>query len=185
MVNGSFVFGMDADDASIFDRTVDWAIEHGIETATFHILTPYPGTALYARMQQQRRMTSSNWDRYDTRHTVFSPARMSADDLERGYWSAYRDFYRWRSIARGAAAHGDLVAGLRHAAYAVGWKKLEPLWDVIIRARRATSMLPVLETILSEFGRRAPDRAPGARSAAREGERPDVHPLTLHVTSNG
>jgi len=130
-------------------------------------------------------MTSPNWDLYDTRHAVFSPARMTAAELERGYWSAYRDFYRWRSIARGAAAHGDLVAGLRHAAYAVGWKKLEPLWDVIIRARRATSMLPVLETILSEFGRRAPDRAPGARSAPREGERPDVHPLTLHVTSNG
>src|SRR6188474_3197718 len=42
MINGSFVFGMDADDGSVFARTVDWAIEHGIETATFHILTPYP-----------------------------------------------------------------------------------------------------------------------------------------------
>ena len=50
MVNGSFVFGMDGDDASVFDRTVEWAVEHGIETATFHILTPYPGTALYQRM---------------------------------------------------------------------------------------------------------------------------------------
>ena len=50
MVNGSFVFGMDGDDASVFDRTVEWAIEQGIETATFHILTPYPGTALYQRM---------------------------------------------------------------------------------------------------------------------------------------
>jgi radical SAM superfamily enzyme YgiQ (UPF0313 family) len=154
MVNGSFVFGMDGDDESVFDRTVDWAIDQGIETATFHILTPYPGTALYARMHQQGRLTDSNWDRYDTRHAVFTPARMSGTDLERGYWRAYRNFYRWRSIARGAVAHGNLVAGLRHAAYAIGWKKLEPLWDVIIRARRATSMLPVLETILSEFGRR-------------------------------
>ena len=51
MVNGSFVFGMDEDDASVFDRTVDWAIGQGIETATFHILTPYPGTALYGRME--------------------------------------------------------------------------------------------------------------------------------------
>ena len=44
MINGSFVFGMDGDDGSVFERTVEWAIEHGIETATFHILTPYPGT---------------------------------------------------------------------------------------------------------------------------------------------
>ena len=51
MVNGSFVFGMDDDDPDVFDRTVEWAIEQGIETATFHILTPYPGTALYERMR--------------------------------------------------------------------------------------------------------------------------------------
>ena len=50
MVNGSFVFGMDDDDPTVFDRTVDWAIGQGIETATFHILTPYPGTGLHARM---------------------------------------------------------------------------------------------------------------------------------------
>src|SRR5262249_54729063 len=47
MINGSFVFGMDGDDESVFERTVEWAIEQGIETATFHILTPYPGTALH------------------------------------------------------------------------------------------------------------------------------------------
>ena len=51
MINGSFVFGMDGDDGTVFDRTVAWAIEHGIETATFHILTPYPGHGLYRRMR--------------------------------------------------------------------------------------------------------------------------------------
>jgi radical SAM superfamily enzyme YgiQ (UPF0313 family) len=45
MVNGSFVFGMDHDGPDVFERTVDWAIGQGIETATFHILTPYPDTA--------------------------------------------------------------------------------------------------------------------------------------------
>ena len=82
MINGSFVFGMDGDDPSVFERTVDWAIEHGIETATFHILTPYPGTALYRRMAAQGRITTDDWDRYDTRHAVFRPARMSAEQLE-------------------------------------------------------------------------------------------------------
>ena len=51
MINGSFVFGMDDDDEDVFRRTVDWAIEHGITTATFHIQTPYPGTRLFARME--------------------------------------------------------------------------------------------------------------------------------------
>src|ERR1044071_5862087 len=35
MVNGSFVFGMDGDDPSVFERTVEWAVSQGIETATF------------------------------------------------------------------------------------------------------------------------------------------------------
>jgi radical SAM superfamily enzyme YgiQ (UPF0313 family) len=154
MINGSFVFGMDGDDPSVFERTVDWAIDHGIETATFHILTPYPGTALHRRLEAQGRIIVHDWDRYDTRHAVFRPARMSGGELERGYRRAYRDFYRWRSIVRGACAHGDASAGLRHAAYAAGWKKFEPLWDLIIRAKRAGMMLPVLETILCEFGKR-------------------------------
>lgn len=152
MINGSFVFGMDGDEPDVFDRTVDWAIEQGIETATFHILTPYPGTALYARMTAQRRLTIHDWDLYDTRHVVFRPARMSADDLERGYWRAYRNFYRWSSLVRGAAAHDTLLAGVRHLAYAAGWKKFEPLWDLLIRARRAGTMLPVLEGILAARG---------------------------------
>jgi hypothetical protein len=147
---------MDADDGSVFARTVEWAIEHGIETATFHILTPYPGTALHKRMSEQGRITVDDWDLYDTRHAVFEPARLTGAQLECGYHWAYREFYRWRSIARGAAAHDDTLAGLRHFAYAAGWKKFEPLWDFIIRSKQAGSMLPVLETILSEFGRRAP-----------------------------
>jgi hypothetical protein len=51
-------------------------------------------------------------------------------------------------------AHDTITGRLRHVAYAAGWKKFEPLWDVVIRARRAGMMLPALEAILSEFGRR-------------------------------
>src|SRR5881409_2121682 len=53
MINGSFVFGMDDDEPDVFRRTVDWAIEQGVTTATFHIQTPYPGTKLFERMEQE------------------------------------------------------------------------------------------------------------------------------------
>ncbi len=152
MINGSFVFGMDDDDQTVFDRTVDWAIEQGIQTATFHILTPYPGTALYQRMQAQGRMTSDDWDLFDTRHVVFKPARMRAETLEAGYWRAYRQFYKWGSIWKGAAGKQQLKERLRHVAYAGGWKKFEPLWDWVIRAKRVTALLPMLEAVLSGFG---------------------------------
>jgi radical SAM superfamily enzyme YgiQ (UPF0313 family) len=154
MVNGSFVFGMDHDDVSVFDRTVEWAIRQGIETATFHILTPYPGTALYERMQAAGRITTYDWDRYDTRHVVYRPQQLSPQQLERGYWDAYRNFYRWGSILKGASAKESLKGKLRHVAYAGGWKKFEPLWDWVIRARRVNDLLPLLETVLAEWGKR-------------------------------
>jgi radical SAM superfamily enzyme YgiQ (UPF0313 family) len=153
MVNGSFVFGMDHDDGSVFDRVVDWAISQGIETATFHILTPYPGTELHRRMSNQGRITTSDWDLYDTRHVVYRPAKMSPEVLEAGYWRAYHDFYGWGSILQSAWTKDSPVARLRHVAYAGGWKKFEPLWDWVIRARRVTSFLPLLERILAGFGR--------------------------------
>jgi len=163
MINGSFVFGMDEDDADgrhpgVFDRTVEWAIEQGIETATFHILTPYPGTALYRRLAAQGRITTTNWDLYDTRHAVFRPARMTAEALEAGYWRAYRDFYRWSSIFRGAWAKAGWGERLRHLAYAGGWKKFEPLWDRVIRARQVANTLPLLEAVLAGFGRYTPQQ---------------------------
>jgi radical SAM superfamily enzyme YgiQ (UPF0313 family) len=154
MVNGSFVFGMDADDESVFARTVDWAVSQGIETATFHILTPYPGTGLYRRMAAQGRLFHSHWDLYDTRHVVFRPALLAPAALEAGYWRAYRDFYAWGSILRGAAAKPNLLDALRHATYAGGWKKFEPLWDWVIRARQVGHLLPLLEEILETFGKR-------------------------------
>src|SRR6187397_1964769 len=58
MINGSFVFGMDDDEDDVFRRTVDWAIENGVTTATFHIQTPYPGTGLHARLAQEGRLTT-------------------------------------------------------------------------------------------------------------------------------
>jgi radical SAM superfamily enzyme YgiQ (UPF0313 family) len=167
MINGSFVFGMDGDDLSVFHRTVEWAIEQGIETATFHILTPYPGTALYTRMAAQGRLTTSDWDLYDTRHAVFRPAQMSAEVLEEGYWRAYRDFYRWSALFRSASAHDTVTGSLRHFAYAAGWKKFEPVWDLVIRAKRAGMMLPVLETVLSEFGLRSGRGTPPAPASQR------------------
>ena len=160
MINGSFVFGMDEDDPSVFDRTVEWAIDSGIETATFHILTPYPGTALFRRMEAERRLLHRDWDLYDTRHVVYRTHGMSGDQLESGYWRAYRDFYRWKSILRGALSKDDALGAVRHIAYSAGWKKFEPLWDWLISTRQVLRMRPVLEQVLRGFGRHAEQAAP-------------------------
>ena len=156
MINGSFVFGMDDDGDDVFRRTVDWAVEHGITTATFHIMTPYPGTQLHARMVREGRIVAHDWNLYDTRHVVYRPARLSPEALKNGYDWAYREFYRWSSIAQASLHHGTLKHQLKHFFYASGWKKFEPLWDMLIRARQLTRVTPLLEAVLSRVTSTAP-----------------------------
>jgi radical SAM superfamily enzyme YgiQ (UPF0313 family) len=176
MINGSFVFGMDDDDADVFSRTVDWAIEAGITTATFHIQTPYPGTRLYAQMEQQGRITTRNWDLYDTRHVVYRPARLAPQALETGYAWAYREFYRWSSIARAARSHESLKHQAKHFAYASGWKKFEAAWNLVIRMRQLRRMTPLLEGVLSKVTRITSSSADRPRRPDVAGE-PAVLPL--------
>ncbi|MBO0911048.1 MAG: B12-binding domain-containing radical SAM protein [Acidobacteria bacterium] len=166
MINGSFVFGMDDDSQDVFARTVDWAIEQGITTATFHIQTPYPGTGLHARMERESRMLTRDWNLYDTRHVVYRPARLTPEELKRGYDWAYREFYRWGSIARASSGHGTLKHRAKHFLYASGWKKFEPLWDLVIRARGLARVTPLLEALLS---RGTGGETPSPNAAANPG----------------
>lgn len=149
MINGSFVFGLDGDDRDVFRRTVDWAVESGITTATFHILTPYPGTALYTDMVTQDRVVTRNWDLYDTRHVVYRPLGLTPADLKHGYDWAYESFYQWRSIFRAASAHSTTKHALKHFSYSAGWKKFERAWDLVIRIKQLSQMRPLLEAVLS------------------------------------
>jgi radical SAM superfamily enzyme YgiQ (UPF0313 family) len=151
MINGSFVFGMDDDGDDVFRRTVDFAIEQGLTTATFHIQTPYPGTRLYTRMLEGGRMTTQDWNLFDTRHVVYKPTKLKPETLKSGYEWAYREFYTWNSIARASLHHGTLKHQAKHFFYASGWKKFEPLWDLLIRARQLSRVTPLLEGVLSRI----------------------------------
>ncbi len=148
MINASFVFGFDGDDPGVFDRTVRWAIENGIETATFHILTPYPATRLHRKLRAEKRIISEDWDLYDTRHAVFRPALMSPEELEKGYRKAYSDFYEWGSIFRSARTKQGIFEKIRHIAYCGAWKKSEPFWSQVIRSGRLHDLIPYLERVL-------------------------------------
>ena len=154
MINGSFVFGLDNDRPDVFHETVDWAIEQGITTATFHIATPYPGTKFYSDMSLANRILTRDWDRYDTRQAVFEPMRMSVEKLNSGYDLAYRNFYQWNSIVRSSLYHGSVKHQLKHFFYTSGWKKFEPFWNLAIQLKRLHIMTPLLKAILSKVTRR-------------------------------
>ena len=129
-------------------------------------------------MSAQGRLLHSNWDLYDTRHSVFRAAKLTGEQLETGYWRAYRDFYRWGSILRGAWSKPQWAGRLRHFGYATGWKKFEPLWDIVIRCKRVGAMLPLLESLLEAFGSKSND-APSASPTQVGPLRHPVSPLPI------
>lgn len=149
MINGSFVFGLDDDDPDVFKRTVDWGVSNGLTTATYHILTPYPGTRLFQQMEADGRILHRQWDKYDTRQVVYKTRGLSAEALKEGYDWAYSSFYSWSNILKASLQHENARHCLKHFAYAGGWKKFEPLWNFIIKTKGLNQMLPLLEAILS------------------------------------
>lgn len=153
MINGSFVFGLDYDDTDVFRRTVDWGIEHSLTTATFHVLTPYPGTRQFQRLEQEGRILTRDWSRYDTRTVVYKTKGMTAEELKQGYDWAYKEFYAWRNIVKASLSHDNVKSQLSHFFYTGGWKKFEPLWNFMIHYGNLNKMLPLLERLLMSTGR--------------------------------
>ena len=99
-VYGCFVFGMDHDTPDVFMETAAFAVEARIDLPRFAISTPFPGTALYQRLERESRILTRNWELYDGQHVVFQPARMTVQQLQEGTERAWRAAYSMGSIAR-------------------------------------------------------------------------------------
>jgi radical SAM superfamily enzyme YgiQ (UPF0313 family) len=166
-VNGSFVLGFDHDDEDVFARTVSWIEENRLECATFHILTPYPGTPLFLQMDAENRLLHKDWSQYDTAHVVFKPKHMSADALAEGYTWCYRRLFSHRSIWRRRPQ--DARAILPYLAMSYLYKRSNFLWRFLIRHRlTARVWRPLVETTRRRhlrFRRRLEARTDSAHSA--------------------
>ena len=132
-VNGSFVLGFDHDDASVFEKTVEWVEENRLECATFHILTPYPATPLFEQLEKEKRIVHRDWRLYDTAHVVFEPKLMSGEELMEGYERCYRRLFSHRSIWRRRPK--DWRAVLPYLAMSYLYKRSNRIWHFLIRYR--------------------------------------------------
>ncbi|MFH1465651.1 MAG: radical SAM protein [Pseudomonadota bacterium] len=130
-VNASFVLGFDHDGPDVFRQVLAWIEAHRIACATYHILTPYPGTPLFRQLEREGRLLHRDWERYDTAHCVFRPARMSPAELEAGYAWLYRQTFTAGSIWRRRPA--DPAAVPAYLAMTALYKKTNPLWARLIR----------------------------------------------------
>jgi len=107
-IQGAFIFGFDEDDPTIFKKTVEFVQKNSIELPTFSVLTPFPGTPLYSRMERDERIFDRDWSHYDMSHVVFRPKRMTAQELQEGYLWAQKYVCAPRSILK------RLLGGPKH-----------------------------------------------------------------------
>ncbi len=100
-VQAGIVFGFDHDTPAIFRDTLDFLEETGVQNATFNILTPYPGTPLFQKLDSQGRILTRDWGKYNGRtDVVFQPNQMDVEELLAGFRYANRRFYSLRSVAK-------------------------------------------------------------------------------------
>ncbi len=99
-LQGCFVFGLDHDEPDVFLKTAEFAVQAKIDLPRFAIVTPFPNTGLYHRLQREGRILTRDWSLYDGQHAVFQPLRMSVAELQTGTEAAWKHAYSLRSIAR-------------------------------------------------------------------------------------
>ncbi len=106
-VDGAFVFGLDDDDSSVFEKTLEFAMDVELDIGQFNWLTPYPGTPVYNRLKEEDRLVHNQWwltgSRLNTEiggEVVYRPNMMSTDELKEGSHWVRRNFYSTSSILR-------------------------------------------------------------------------------------
>ena len=92
-VLGYFMFGLDTDTNNIFDETLDFVKTIELDLANFMILTPYPGTPFYDQFENEDRILTKDWSKYDLDHVVFKPKNMSSDELLSGTKEVAKEYY--------------------------------------------------------------------------------------------
>jgi radical SAM superfamily enzyme YgiQ (UPF0313 family) len=130
-VNGSFVLGFDGDGRDVFKRTAHWIEDNRLECATFHILTPYPGTPLFRQFEREGRLLHRDWSLYDTSHVVFRPKQMTPEELALGYDWLYRWLFSPGSIWRRRPSQASAV--LPYLAMSFLYKRSNRFWHLLIK----------------------------------------------------
>lgn len=128
LVQGCFAFGGDEEDESVFDRTVEMVIKAKIDLPRYSILTPFPQTGYYMQLEKEGRITERNWAMYDVQHCVFTPKKMTAEQLMEGTDRAWRATYSTGNIMKRLApfTHSPWLSvplNLGYKGYADKWHK--------------------------------------------------------------
>ncbi len=120
LVHSSFIVGYDFDSGATFRELVDFIAKTKLLMPLINILTPFPGTELFRRLEKEGRILHRNWSLYDTKNVVFAPRHQSPRELANGYREILREVYSYDAI----------------------WKKLNYYWKIDFW-KRANKLDPV------------------------------------------
>ena len=108
LVHSSFIVGYDFETKDSFDELINFIEGANLLMPVINILTPFPGTKLFKRLEEEGRIIHKDWSAYDTKHIVFKPALLSAEELIEGYWKVIRRVYSFDSIFRKLNYYWDI-----------------------------------------------------------------------------
>jgi radical SAM superfamily enzyme YgiQ (UPF0313 family) len=119
--HASMVFGFDGDTKETFPETLSFLERNKVGTASFNVLTPYPGTRIYEQLKREGRLLTTDWKYYDHSTVVFKPKNMTPYELQAGEIWVKKEFTKISSILRRLS--GNLSHPLLHLALNFGSRK--------------------------------------------------------------
>jgi len=124
-IQGSFIFGMDEDDQSIFSDVLRFIEKTHLEAVLFSILTPFPGTRIRNNLLRENRIFDTDWEKYDMNHVVFKPNKMTPGQLQDGFSWAYKRLYGYRSIVKRLFpfSRSGLFYSIQNYGFRQAWEK--------------------------------------------------------------
>lgn len=100
LVQACFVFGFDTDDPSVFAETADYIVNAKFDLPQISIYTPFPGTLVFERLEQEGRLLTQDWSLYNGQNVVFQPLNMTVEELEYGTDVVRKRAYSWGALCR-------------------------------------------------------------------------------------
>jgi len=123
-VIGDFIFGFDTDKQDVFDETLKMIKKLDIDVADFCVLTPFPGTPIFNKLDKENRLLTKDWSKYSLKNVVFKPKNMTPKQLMNGIKKMYNDFYSMKHSSK------RIFSSLKYGFY--------PFFSVIARNSVAT-----------------------------------------------
>jgi len=104
LINGTFMFGTDAENTDSFKCVEEFVMSAGIDLPRYSIVTPFPGTPLFRRLEKEGRILTMDWSQYDGQHVVYRPKCMSVEQLQEGHERVWKATYSVSGIVKRTAA---------------------------------------------------------------------------------